>query len=58
MGASSPLVVLTAGEPAGIGPDLCAMLARERFDGRLVIAGDRRVIAERAAARGLPLDVP
>ncbi len=58
MGASSPLVVLTAGEPAGIGPDLCAMLARERFAGRLVIAGDRRVIAGRAAARGLPFDLP
>jgi 4-hydroxythreonine-4-phosphate dehydrogenase len=58
MGASPPLVVLTAGEPAGIGPDLCAMLARERFAGRLVIAGDRRVIGERAAARGLPFDIP
>jgi 4-hydroxythreonine-4-phosphate dehydrogenase len=58
MGASLPLVVLTAGEPAGIGPDLCAMLARERFDGRLVIAGDRRVIAERAAARGMAFDIP
>ena len=34
------------------------MLARERFDGRLVIAGDRRVIAARAAARGLSFDVP
>jgi 4-hydroxythreonine-4-phosphate dehydrogenase len=58
MGASSPLVVLTAGEPAGIGPDLCALLARERFAGRLVIAGDRGVIAARAALRGLPFDVP
>jgi len=58
MGASPPLVVLTAGEPAGIGPDLCAMLAREPFPGRLVIAGDRRVIGERAAARGLRFDIP
>ena len=58
MGASSPLVVLTAGEPAGIGPDLCALLARERFAGRLVIAGDRNVIAARAKARGIAFDVP
>ena len=58
MGATSPLVVLTAGEPAGVGPDLCALLARERFPGRLVIAGDREVIASRAAARGLPFEIP
>ncbi|HEY5000096.1 MAG TPA: 4-hydroxythreonine-4-phosphate dehydrogenase PdxA, partial [Usitatibacter sp.] len=58
MGAPLPLVVLTAGEPAGIGPDLCALLAREKFPGRLVIAGDPRVIAQRAQARGIPFDVP
>jgi 4-hydroxythreonine-4-phosphate dehydrogenase len=48
---------LTAGEPAGIGPDLCALLAREKFAGRLVIVGDRDVIAERAAMRSIPFDV-
>ncbi|MGZ5036550.1 MAG: 4-hydroxythreonine-4-phosphate dehydrogenase PdxA [Usitatibacter sp.] len=53
-----PLVALTAGEPAGIGPDLCALLAREKFPGRLVMVGDPRVIAQRAAARGIPFDVP
>ena len=53
-----PLVALTAGEPAGIGPDLCALLARERFDGRLVIVGDRSVIAARAAERRIQFDVP
>ncbi|MBC8024034.1 MAG: 4-hydroxythreonine-4-phosphate dehydrogenase PdxA [Burkholderiales bacterium] len=49
---------MTAGEPAGIGPDLCALLARDRFPGRLVIVGDRDVIAERSRMRGLPFDVP
>ena len=58
MTAPSPLVALTAGEPAGIGPDLCALLARERFDGRLVLIGDREVIAARARARGLAFDPP
>src|ERR1700686_4126180 len=58
MGASLPLVALTAGEPAGIGPDLCALLAREKFPGRLVIVGDPRVIAQRAHARGIAFDVP
>ncbi|MGZ5661015.1 MAG: PdxA family dehydrogenase, partial [Usitatibacter sp.] len=51
-------MALTAGEPAGIGPDLCALLAREKFPGRLVMVGDPRVIAQRAAARGIPFDVP
>jgi 4-hydroxythreonine-4-phosphate dehydrogenase len=51
-------VVLTAGEPAGIGPDLCALLAGERFPGRVVIAGDASVIRSRALARGIPFDIP
>jgi 4-hydroxythreonine-4-phosphate dehydrogenase len=57
--ANSPLLVaLTAGEPAGIGPDLCAMLAGERFPGRIVILGDEGVIRERARQRGLAWAVP
>jgi 4-hydroxythreonine-4-phosphate dehydrogenase len=55
---SDRLVALTAGEPAGIGPDLCALLARERFPGRLVIIGDPAVISERARARGVSFDIP
>ncbi len=54
----TPLVALTAGEPAGIGPDLCALLAARPFAGRVVIVGDRAVISERARARGLAFDVP
>lgn len=56
--ASLPLVALTAGEPAGIGPDLCALLAGEAFPGRLVIVGDPEVIRSRARARGRAFDVP
>ncbi|MGZ5031915.1 MAG: 4-hydroxythreonine-4-phosphate dehydrogenase PdxA [Usitatibacter sp.] len=58
MASSQPLVALTAGEPAGIGPDLCAVLAGERFAGRLVILGDAGVIASRAKSRGLAFDIP
>ena len=57
-GASRPLLALTAGEPAGIGPDLCALLAREPFPGRLVIVGDREVLRSRARLRRLAWDVP
>jgi 4-hydroxythreonine-4-phosphate dehydrogenase len=58
MGAANPVVALTAGEPAGIGPDLCALVAHEDFLGRLVIVGDSAVIAERARLRGLAFELP
>jgi 4-hydroxythreonine-4-phosphate dehydrogenase len=45
-------IVVTSGEPAGIGPDLCALLARESFAEHLTILGDARVIAARAVAHG------
>jgi 4-hydroxythreonine-4-phosphate dehydrogenase len=55
---TSPLVALTAGEPAGIGPDLCALIAGTRLPGRLVIVGDARVIEERARLRSIAWNVP
>ena len=36
-----PVVALTTGEPAGIGPELCLRIAREAWPARLVIIGDR-----------------
>ena len=39
MGADKPLAV-TAGDPAGIGPEICAALASSRFADRVVIIGD------------------
>ena len=57
MTAARPAIAITSGEPAGIGPELCAMLAdrhaRQPFDARLVILGDRDVLAARAARAGL-----
>ena len=53
---AQPLIALTAGEPAGIGPDLCAMLAAVELPGRVVILGDPIVISERARSRGLALE--
>ena len=54
----TPPLVLTAGEPAGIGPDLCALLMRSPPAGRVVLLADREVLATRAARLGLPFDVP
>jgi 4-hydroxythreonine-4-phosphate dehydrogenase len=51
---SAPLA-LTSGEPAGIGPDLCVMLAQEARGYPLVVLGDRGLLAQRAAQLALPL---
>ena len=57
MSNTQPLV-LTAGEPAGIGPDLCVLLAQSSPAGRIVILADREVLVDRAAKLGLPFHVP
>jgi 4-hydroxythreonine-4-phosphate dehydrogenase len=36
-----PVIALTSGEPAGIGPELCAKIAREDLPARIVAIGDR-----------------
>jgi 4-hydroxythreonine-4-phosphate dehydrogenase len=51
-------LVLTAGEPAGIGPDLCVLLAQSVPAGRVVFLADREVLAARAAKLGLSFAVP
>jgi 4-hydroxythreonine-4-phosphate dehydrogenase len=38
------VIAITSGEPAGIGPELCLMLAKERFAARLVAIGDRALL--------------
>ncbi|MEN8174578.1 MAG: 4-hydroxythreonine-4-phosphate dehydrogenase PdxA [Pseudomonadota bacterium] len=48
-------LVLTAGEPAGIGPDLCIQLAQAPPDVPLVVIADPDLLAQRAAQMGLPL---
>ena len=51
-----PQIAVTTGEPAGIGPELAAMLARRHrerpFSARLVLVGDRDLLASRAARIG------
>jgi 4-hydroxythreonine-4-phosphate dehydrogenase len=58
--AAHPTIAITAGEPAGIGPELIAMLAerhaRQPFAARLIVLGDGGLLAERArriGARGV-----
>ena len=47
MSAQVPIVFLSSGEPAGIGPDICAMLAAEDLPIRLVTLADAAVLAKR-----------
>jgi 4-hydroxythreonine-4-phosphate dehydrogenase len=55
--AERPTLAITAGEPAGIGPELCAMLAlrhaQQPFAARLVFVGDLALLRERAERIGL-----
>jgi 4-hydroxythreonine-4-phosphate dehydrogenase len=51
-----PLIAVTSGEPAGIGPDICLALAGKAFPARVVVLGDRGLLAERAAALGVSVD--
>ncbi len=48
-----PLVAVTAGEPAGIGPDLCVLLAQRRLPARVVIIADAALLHDRARALGI-----
>lgn len=58
MPVAPPRIILTAGEPAGIGPDLCALLSTRNHPAALVIAGDREVLSDRARQRGLAFTAP
>lgn len=46
-------IVLTPGEPAGIGPDLILALANESCPHQLVICASKKLLAERAALLGI-----
>ena len=48
-------LVITPGEPAGIGPDLCVMLAQHSYNAALTVVTDYNVLKQRAALLGLPL---
>jgi 4-hydroxythreonine-4-phosphate dehydrogenase len=51
-----PTLVVTSGEPAGIGPDVCLALTQRQFPARMVILGDRHLLLERAEQLGMSTD--
>ncbi len=50
-----PRIVITSGEPAGIGPDTCVSLAQSAWDADLIVAADESLLAATADSLGLPL---
>jgi 4-hydroxythreonine-4-phosphate dehydrogenase len=50
-----PRIVITSGEPAGVGPDACVTLAQTDWEADLVVAADANLLASTAASLGLPL---
>ena len=55
MRRSRPLVALTSGEPAGIGPEICARIAR---DADVVVIGDRSLLSNVPRVEHVPLARP
>ena len=51
-----PIIAVTSGEPAGIGPELCLQLAAYGGDARPVIIGNRELLAARARLLGHPVE--
>src|SRR6202011_3839376 len=52
-----PRIVITSGEPAGIGPDTCVALAQTGWDADIVVAADAELLAATADALRLPLTI-
>lgn len=46
-------IAVTAGEPAGVGPELCLALAESRWKDDIVIIGDARTLRHRAERLGV-----
>jgi len=51
-------IAITTGEPAGIGPELCATLDARQFDAELVLIGDPELVKERTAQVESLTDLP
>ncbi|MEN8205716.1 MAG: 4-hydroxythreonine-4-phosphate dehydrogenase PdxA [Pseudomonadota bacterium] len=54
MPGKTPRIALTPGEPAGIGPDLCLLLAQQEQTAELVTICDPELLQQRALQLGLP----
>jgi 4-hydroxythreonine-4-phosphate dehydrogenase len=57
---TTPAIAVTSGEPAGIGPDICLALAdwsrKSAVAVRLIVVGDRDLLAQRAGRLGVDVE--
>ena len=49
MTAFKPHIVISSGEPSGIGLDLCVLLSTKKFPAFITVVGDKNALADRAA---------
>ena len=54
---SLPNIVITSGEPAGIGLDICALLAQQAIAANIVVLADVAALANRAKLLNTPLNI-
>jgi 4-hydroxythreonine-4-phosphate dehydrogenase len=47
--AFKPHIVISSGEPAGIGLDLCVLLSTKKFPAFITVVGDKNALADRAS---------
>jgi 4-hydroxythreonine-4-phosphate dehydrogenase len=55
--ASLPLIVVSSGEPAGIGPDISLALSSRAFAARIAVLGDAELLAARARMLGMRVEL-
>tara|TARA_B100000029_G_scaffold515824_1_gene624882 strand:+ start:8558 stop:9550 length:993 start_codon:yes stop_codon:yes gene_type:complete len=54
---SYPTIIVTSGEPAGIGPDICGKLGSYELPARLIVLGDPDVIGLRIKDLGMQISL-
>lgn len=54
---SIPKILITAGEPAGIGPELVVKLAQTKHQAQLIVAANKKLLSDTAQNLGLPLNL-
>ncbi len=55
--SGGPAIVVTSGEPAGVGPDLCLAVAQKPWPAKLLFLGDPLLFRERAAETGSSVSI-
>lgn len=52
-----PRILITPGEPSGIGPDITIQIAQAHWPAELIVIADPKLLLERAQQIGLPLKI-